>query len=339
MVLALEEYMTRCVFLYAYHMLDLQQRKEAKMTSTMRWLVLIMGLLVLVGIGALLWIPLRATPVQQSGIDQERFAELKARVDELRRQGYDVSSLEAIISDIEYWINQGKAFEANLRMGDLEADLSEPQNWGMRSPLPQTPLPPVPSIAPIPEAGPPIFQEDFSSPGALSAWQGLFLLPDPGNTARWEVRQNALHLNMGAGSMQIVGMVNLIGEDWENYVYSVDIYPLGNQEVGAVVRYQDGNFYRFRFLSWEHTRGPTRLLERVENGQTTLLAASDGSGYQYRRWYNVQIAVIGPRITVYLDGEPILQAEDGRIARGRVGVFALSLGDVYFDNVRVSTVR
>lgn len=306
-----------------------------------RGAVLSIGLLVLAGIVALyLWVPLRATPVQQGGIDYERFATLKARVDELRRQGYDVSSLEVIVSDVEHWIAQGKAFEANLRIGDLESDLSDPRNWGARPSPPPILLPPSPSTAPIPEAGTTIlFQEDFSSPDTLNAWRSLFLPPDPSNMARWEVRQNALYLNMGAGSMQIVGMVNLVGEDWENYVYSVDIYPLGNQEIGVVFRYQDGRFYRFRFLSWEHTRGPTRLLERVENGQATVLAASEGPGYQYQQWYNVQIAVNGPRIAVYLDGQPILQAEDGRITRGQVGVFALSLGDVYFDNVRVRTVR
>ncbi|MGC8959181.1 MAG: hypothetical protein ACP5OO_05265 [Chloroflexia bacterium] len=310
------------------------------MTSSRRWIVLVVGFFVLVGLAALLWIPLRATPVQQGEIDYERFATLKGRVNELRQQGYDVSSLERIVADVEYWIAQGKVFEANLRINDLEADLNDPRNWGALPTPPEVVLPPAPSAAPIPEAGATIlFQEDFASPSALDVWQNLSLPPDPGNTAHWEVRQNALYLNMGAGSMQMVGMMNLVGDNWEDYVYSVDIYPLGNQEIGAVVRYQDGNFYRFRFLSWEHTRGPTRFLERVEKGQTTVLVAAEGPGYQYQRWYNVQIAVSGTRIAVYLDGQPVLQAEDDRLGRGQVGVFALSLGDVYFDNVRVSTVR
>ncbi len=314
---------------------------EAGMSPKMR-IVWLCGFVVLVGaIMLALWVPLRAFPGRQTGIDLERFAALKARVDDLRRQGYDVSRLESTIADVEYWIAQGKAFEANLRIGDLEADLSDPRVWGAPPLPPQPTLPPAPPPAILPEAGDTVLlQEDFGSPQALNSWQSVFLSHDPGNMARWEIRQNALYLNTGAGGMQTVGLVNLIGnEEWTDYVYQVDLYALGNLEMGVVFRYLDGNFYRFRFLSWEYQGVPTRILERVEEGRSTVLATADGPGYQTQRWYSVQVVVRGPQITVYLDGQPILQTTDGQIDRGKVGVFALSLGDVYFDNVRVATVR
>ena len=304
-------------------------------------IALLIGLLILIGLGVLSFrLPLRASPGQPTGIDYERFAALKSRVDELRRQGYDVSRLETTISDVEYWIAQDKVFEANLRIADLEADLSDPRVWGAPPPLSPMVLPPAPPASPISDTGShTLFQEDFASPEALNGWQGFPLSPSPDNTARWEIRQGALYLNMGGGSMEIVGMVNLLNQDWEDYVYSADIYAIGNQEVGVVFRCQGSNFYRFRFLSHEHTGNPTRFLEWVEGGKPMVLATADGPGYQPQRWYNVQIAARGPQITVYLDGQPILQATDYRSGRGRVGVFALSLGDVYFDNIRVSAVR
>ncbi len=299
-------------------------------------LIILAGAVVLLAIG----IPLRASPGQQVGVDLERLAALKDRVEELRRQGYDVSRLDLTIADVEQWIAQGKTFEASLRLSDLEADLSDPRMWGKPpAPVPAD-LPPAPSFPPLPESGSTVlFQEDFPSPNALASWQSAFLSPDPGNMAHWEVRQGALYLNLEAGGMQIVGMVNVAGETWADYVYEADLYATGNLEMGLVFRYRDGDFYRFRFLSWEHVGVPTRLLERVIGGQTTLLAASEGPGYRFGQWYHVGIVTNGPRITVYLDGQPILEAEDGHLSQGKVGVFALSLGDVYVDNIRVTTVR
>jgi hypothetical protein len=205
---------------------------------------------------------------------------------------------------------------------------------------PEPALPPAPAYQPIAEAGPTtLFAEDFSSPQALSTWQSAFLSPDPGNMATFQLRQDALYLNEGAGSMQTVGMVDVAGQDWTDYVYSLDIYPLGNQEVGAIFRYQDGSFYRFRYLSWEHGAPTTLFLERVQGEQVTVLAQADRPGYPSQQWFHLDIAAAGSRLTVYLDGQQVLQAEDGTLPQGKVGVFALSLGYVYFDNVRVTSVR
>jgi len=280
------------------------------------------------------------TPPAVEQIDLERYAALKTQVEALRGQGRDVSYLDTIISDIEMWIAAGKATEANLRIKDLEAALIDFETKVWPTARPQPTLPPAPAYEPVPQAGESVlFEEDFSAPGTLEAWESLFLSFDPGNTAAWEIRQNALYLNERAGGMQIVGMVDVAGEDWQDYVYNVDIWPLGNTEVGAVFRYRDGNFYRFRFLSWEYTNRPTRLLERVSGGETVILDQAEGPGYESGQWYNVQIVADGAEITVYLDGEVVLQANDDLLAQGKIGAYALSVGYVYFDNVWVTSVR
>lgn len=314
------------------------------MSLKTRWFVGVAVLIAVVGALSLLaWGgPLRASPgLQAGGIDLQHYVALKARVDDLRAQGQEVAHLDAIVADIEFWIAQDRVEEANLRIKDLEVALD---NLAQESPPAyedEGTLPPAPSYQPIPQAGGELlFAEDFSGEGVLAAWEDRFLRFDPGNMATWQQRQEALFLNMGAGGMQIVGMVAVAGEAaWTDIVYNVDLFPVGNLEVGAVFRYQDEGFYRFRLLSHERGVEGTRLLERVTEDEVVVLDRSDGPGYQPGRWYNVQIAAAGPQIAVYLDGQPVLEATDDVLTNGRVGAYALSLGDVYFDNIRVSKVR
>jgi hypothetical protein len=80
-------------------------------------------------------------------------------------------------------------------------------------------------------------------------------------------------------------------------------------------------------------------LERVHDGQATILAQAEGPGYEVRHWYNVQVVVDGAHLTVYLDGQVILQTNDDTLPHGQVGVFALSIGSVYFDNIQVAAIR
>ncbi len=284
--------------------------------------------------------PLRASPGRQEGIDLERYAALKSRVEALRQQGRDVSRLDRTITDIEYWIAQGKVDEANLRISDLESDVDNFDTLPPPIYATERSLPPAPAYAPAPESGGTVLlQEDFSGAGALAAWESRFLLEEPGNMATWALHLGALRLKLGGGGMQWVGMVDTVGQDWGDYVYSVDMLSYGAQEIGAVVRYGDGGFYRFRFLSEEHKGIPTRLLELVQGDQVVVLAQADGPGFDFMRWYNVQFVVRGNELVVYLDGQLLFKAADGALPRGKVGVYGLASGDAYFDNVRVISVR
>jgi len=281
-----------------------------------------------------------ASPAPQGTVDLERYGALKARVEDLRAQGRDVSRLDQIVADIDMWIDQGKVAEANLRISDLESDLN---NFDLL-PTPNRPaglvLPPAPAYEAVAEAGDTVlFQADFADPNVESAWTWSFLQQDPGNMATWKGQAGALCLDMGAGGMSWVGMIDVAGEAWADYVYSVDIYPLNTLEVGAIFRYQEGAFYRFRFLSGEYQDIPTRVLERVEGDQVTVLATAAGPGYDYDQWYNVQIVVSGSQLRVYLNGQLIIEAADGGLAKGQVGMYGLSNGNACFDNARVTTVR
>jgi hypothetical protein len=314
------------------------------MSSKARWFVGA-GLSLIVVLLVVLFVwgnPLRASPGLQEGqIDIETYESLKPQVEDLRSQGRDVSYLDSIIADIEHWIAEGKAAEANLRIKDLEQALLDFDQLPQPTYEPEASLPPAPAYMPVSQAGDTVLlEEDFSGAGVLSAWESAFLSYDPGNMARWEQRQEALFINEGAGGMQIVGLINVVGDAaWSDYVYSVDIFPVRNLEIGVVFRHQEGEFYRFRFLSEEHQAEGTRLLELVQGEKVSVLAQADGPGYGLGQWHNVQVVLQGSQISVYLNGELVLQATDGTLSQGRVGTYALSLGDVYFDNVRVTTLR
>ncbi|MBN1483774.1 MAG: DUF1080 domain-containing protein [Chloroflexia bacterium] len=313
------------------------------MSPRARWVVGV-GLMLVAVVFVVLFVwgnPLGASPGRQDDqIDLERYETLKSQVEDLRSQGRDISYLDSIVADIEMWVAQDKVAEANLRIKDLEQALIDFDLQPLPDYQPQAPLPPAPAYAPVAAAGGTILlEEDFAAQGVLNAWQSAFLSFDPGNMAHWEQRQEALYLNIGAGGMQIVGMINVVGEVWSDYVYSVDIYPEYNLEIGLVIRYQDGAFYRFRFLNHEHGESGTRLLELVQGDSVTVLDQADGPGYQSGQWYNVQAVAEGPQLSVYLNGQLILEAQDATLEQGQIGVYALSLGDVYFDNVRVTSVR
>lgn len=313
------------------------------MTPKVRWvfglglLVMAAGMMLLAACGDALY---ASSNQQQGGIDLERYERLRARVEALGEAGQPVSHLETIVADIDRWIEEGKVQEANLRITDLAAALEADLPSTSVEPAPEFHLPPAPSYAVVPQAGGVVlFEDDFSNPEALEFWQSEFLSSAPGNMAFWAQRQEALCLDTGAGAMEMTGMIAFTGGNWSEYVYSVDIFPQGNLEVGVVFHYQEGSFYRLRFRSHELSALVPFLLERVEGDTVTLLAQADGEGYQLDQWYNVQIVVAGGEISVVLDGQTILQATDGTLPGGQVGVYALSLGDVYFDNIRVSSIR
>lgn len=271
-------------------------------------------------------------------IDTARYQALKSQVEDLRRQGRDVSDLDAIVADIEMWIAAGKVAEANLRITDLAGALADLDNRVPPTRRPEAALPPAPAFAPV-RGGDVLYAEDFESPGALAAWEEHIFTNVPGTMARWEVRQGALYLNQDAGSPARVGMVDVVGDGWADVVLSVDILPEGNLEVGVVFRYGEGGFYRFRLLNGDYNPVGTRVLERVEGEGVVVLDKQDGPGYQMGQWHNVQVVADGEQLTVYLNGEQVSQALDDQWRDGKVGVYALSDGQVYFDNIRVMAIR
>lgn len=119
---------------------------------------------------------------------------------------------------------------------------------------------------------------------------------------------------------------------------SVLVYPQGNQVVGLVFRNSDKGYYLFRVFRDASKGTPHRQLQRY-NGQTggyTVIAEDkQGKGYDLDRWQDLSVILDGDHIICFFDGKQVFDVRDGTLASGTSGVYALSLGEVLFDNFTI----
>ena len=54
------------------------------------------------------------------------------------------------------------------------------------------------------------------------------------------------------------------------------------------------------------------------------------------RWYNMKVDASGGHFVAYLDGKQVLDANDGSIPKGRIGVWSQNDSRVSFDNIKVT---
>ena len=100
--------------------------------------------------------------------------------------------------------------------------------------------------------------------------------------------------------------------------------------IGLVFRVQDtANYYRFVWT------GASRLIERVDGGSPTPVASQTAGAFIANRWYHLEVRAVGDRLTVYLDGQSILNGTDATFASGSVG-FYVANNDAAFDDVLVT---
>lgn len=121
--------------------------------------------------------------------------------------------------------------------------------------------------------------------------------------------------------------------NWTDYDFGVSLLSQDNDGIGIMFRYRDGqNYYRF---SMDQERAYRRLTKTV-NGVTSVLA-QDSTPYQSNRWYDLNVAVHGNRIQVYLDGTLLFDVLDSSISSGVVGLYSWGNTGSYFDDVSVAT--
>ncbi len=102
--------------------------------------------------------------------------------------------------------------------------------------------------------------------------------------------------------------------------------------IGMMFRYVDpDNYYRF---IWYRQEGYRRL-ERIENGQITILA-EDSVVYSTGVWYLVQIVADGSRLEVWIDGQPIFSVTDSTFSVGTIAAYAYGNTDARFEDVQVT---
>jgi rhamnogalacturonan endolyase len=113
--------------------------------------------------------------------------------------------------------------------------------------------------------------------------------------------------------------------EWGDYTVQARVRPLSLADMaGLVFRYRTNRHYYLFSL----TGGTTaRLLVRLPIEQTFRVAewrelASAPFTYDTTRYFTLQVQNEGPLIRASIDGKPLLEARDGEIVRGKVGVTA-----------------
>lgn len=123
--------------------------------------------------------------------------------------------------------------------------------------------------------------------------------------------------------------------DWTDYELSFKMGSFDDDGMGALFRYQDeNNYYRFIMVQDPTNRGPFRRLEKYVDGKRYVLAESR-AGYTPNKAYSVAIRLVGDHISVYLDGEKILEARDGTFRSGKIGFVVYANDGLQVDDVTV----
>lgn len=219
----------------------------------------------------------------------------------------------------------------------------------------EPPPPPTPTVAPLPSppaglagtqnSGAILFADSFDMGGGSQmnpAWEIVdvaFVLPE--DRAAWIVRDGRLTQNGTAGptgdprpseTLAVVG-----DADWTDYTVSAWFYDQFNAAAGLVARRQGSSFYRFLIIANDYPVAPKVVLERVVDGEATVLSSRDMPGYDRMRWHRISMTVNGSRISAEIDGATVLEANDSTLAGGQAGLFTYALGGMLFDDVRITT--
>lgn len=136
-------------------------------------------------------------------------------------------------------------------------------------------------------------------------------------------------------------------DDGVGFVFRVQVESPVSNEDGVSAPVQDYNYYRFVWnsnydASQTHYR---RLIKKI--------TADDGTGnvvnvftklaghntqaptYATDYWYQFHIVAEGERLSIYLDGQLILTANDPDLAQGAMGLFVIGNDSSHFDDVKV----
>lgn len=218
----------------------------------------------------------------------------------------------------------------------------------------EPPPPPTPTVAPLPslpaamagtqESGALLFADSFERGGGnemTSAWEIVDVaLVLPEDRAAWIVRDGRLAQNGTAGptgdprpneTLAVVG-----DADWTDYTISAWFYDQFNAAAGLVARRQGSSFYRFVVIANDYPVAPRVVLERVVDGEATVLASRDMPGYDRMRWYRISMTVSGSQISAAINGEIVVEADDSTLSGGQAGLFTYALGGMLFDDVRIT---
>lgn len=202
---------------------------------------------------------------------------------------------------------------------------------------PQPTVPPAPSPEAATTQGEVLFADDFAK-GTLEGWTVVDFSEGPAGPATWIV-ENGEVLQGGDGSgLPDPGATYLLTGDgtWTDYAVQADAFVDAPSQIGLVARKSTSGYYRAR-LNVDQ-RSTTAVIEWVDDQPTTneIARATVPSATHLGRWTRLRFELQGQRLTLLLDGEQVLQAEDTHLSAGQAGLFATAEMTARFDNVTIA---
>ncbi len=193
-----------------------------------------------------------------------------------------------------------------------------------------------------PPPGVDLLVEDFSS-GILNGWS----IYDDGTVngpSNWRIvgtlygmqlAQNAAIHDGGAdGDLAHLGTYLSYddGMGWTDYSLNFTIRTSADSDtMGVMFRLTaPDNYYRF---TWDKKRNQRRLVKNTGGGVSLL--AADNVPYVQHQSYQVEIAVQGDQIEIWIDGVRIFHVTDSDHGYGTFGFHTWKNSWAYFDDVRV----
>lgn len=129
----------------------------------------------------------------------------------------------------------------------------------------------------------------------------------------------------------------LVARDVEISVEFKAVKGKVDQGGGLVWRYQDANnYYVARMNPLEDNY---RLYKVIDGKRTQLATTEDNVVVPENSWQRLTIRHAGSKITCFLDGKKLLEAEDNAIAKaGKIGLWTKADAQTYFDQLIVAVL-
>ena len=212
--------------------------------------------------------------------------------------------------------------------------LPTPPPLPVTTPLPPTPAPPAAPAAVAPAGGNTLAAADFASDADIGRWSVMDAADALTGPSVWKVQNGRLSPLTDAQDLQSqYGSALIIGDaNWKDYSVSTAAYESANDEMGVVARAGDRGYYVFKLMPAGQAPGMVLARYELTNHKFVPLATAETGGYETQRWYTLRLDVQGDQLTAYVDGRPVLKAQDSAYTQGRAGVYGYPEGGLDFDN-------
>jgi hypothetical protein len=123
--------------------------------------------------------------------------------------------------------------------------------------------------------------------------------------------------------------------EYTNFSYEAAFKPWGGawgSYAGLVFRYTDPQSY---YVLAAACPKDTLALYRMSGGQLSLIKEVPAT-LERGRWYTFKVDARGGHFIAYLDGKQMFAADDGSLAKGRIGVWSQNDSRVSFDNIKLT---